>query len=516
MNAGHQDPPGPDQKTVLEFLGSEKRKCSRIDTHASIVFLEEDRVLKVKRAVRLPFLDYSTLEKRKQACDEELVINRRFAPAVYRRVVAITRGKEGLEIGGDGPVIEWAVEMARFDEKQTFDHLARAGKITPELADELADVMRDTHHRATISDGKTWLESVSGIIDRNGQTFRDEAGLPRQAVEQLDQLSRRHLADRRALMQARAAAGFVRRCHGDAHLGNIVLIDKAPMLFDAIEFDPVIATTDVLYDLAFPVMDFVHFGQKGCANRLFNSYLNGTWADSARALLLLPLFLSMRAAIRANVLFTKRRLSPDDGHDAEDAKAYFDLALRHLEPARPSLIAIGGKSGTGKSVLARAAAALMQPLPGAVVLRSDVIRKELFGVDPLTALPASAYTPDVTQRVYRMLHDRARQIIDQGFSVIIDAAFLREAERNELSTEARRMNADFRPLFLTADLATRLDRIGSRKRDASDATRDVAGDQEGYDLGELNWPTVDASGSPEQTFDRSKALLISKMERQST
>jgi len=159
-------------------------------------------------------------------------------------------------------------------------------------------------------------------------------------------------------------------------------------------------------------------------------------------------------------------------------------------------------------VLARETAALMLPLPGAVVLRSDVIRKELFGVDPLTALPEAAYSQAVTERVYRELLDRARQVIDQGFSAIIDAAFLRESERNELSIEARTLRADFRPVFLTADLATRLDRIGSRKGDASDATRKVANDQEGYDLGRLDWPIADASGSPEQTLARSRTLLV--------
>ena len=508
MNTIEPDAAGNDQKAVLEFLGSEKRKCKRVDTHASIVFLEKDRVLKVKRAVRLPFLDYSTIEKRKAACEEELVVNKRFAPDIYRRVSAITQGRNGLEIAGRGPALDWAVEMARFDEEQTFDHLARAGNITPELADELADVLRDTHDRAAISDGKTWLASVAGIIDRNSQTFRGEMELAQGAVEQLHERSHRWLAECSPLLQSRAAAGFVRRCHGDAHLGNIVLIGGRPILFDAIEFDPVIATTDILYDLAFPLMDLIHFGLKACANRLVNRYLQRSWMDNADALRLLPLYLSMRAAIRANVLFTKRQLSQGDAHDVSEAKAYFDQALRHLEPARPSLIAIGGKSGTGKSLLAREAAAHISPLPGAIILRSDVIRKQLFGVDPLTPLPGSAYAPDVTERIYRSLLDRARQVVRQGFSVIIDAAFLHESERNALCALARKINADFRPIFLTADLAVRLDRIRSRKRDASDATGEVATDQEGYDLGRLDWPTLDASSSLEQTLERSKAFLL--------
>ena len=508
MSTIETDAAGQDQKTVLEFLGGEKRKCKRIDTHASIVFLEKDRVLKVKRAVRLPFLDYSTIEKRKAACEEELVVNKAFAPDIYRRVVAITQGKNSLEIDGDGPAVDWAVEMARFDENRTFDHLGRAGKITLELADELAGIMHDAHERAPVSHGASWLASVDGIIDRNTSTFRNEALVAPADVERLHELSHQRLTECKPLMHARAEAGFVRRCHGDAHLGNIVLIEERPVLFDAIEFDPVIATTDILYDLAFPLMDLIHFGLEVCASRLFNSYLQINWKDNADAVRLLPLFLSMRAAIRANVLFTKCRLTPDNANDAAGAKAYFDLALKHLEPARPSLIAIGGMSGTGKSVLAREVAALIPPLPGAVILRSDVIRKELFGVDPLTPLPRAAYAPDVTERIYRMLYERTRHLTGQGFSVIIDAAFLRETERSELSAEARKINADFRPIFLTADLAIRLDRIGSRKRDASDATREVASDQESYDLGRLDWPMVDASGSPEQTLARSKVLLL--------
>lgn len=496
-----------DQERALAFLAGHDPDCKRVDTHISIVFLGKDRVLKVKRAVQLPFLDFSTIEMRKRACEEELAVNSRFAPKLYRRVVPITQKNGGLEIDGDGPVIEWAVEMARFDENKTFDHLARAGHITPKLAETLAVTIRTTHERAEISDGSSWLTSLQGIVDRNTEVFRNEPQLPRQLVDRLDAASRRGLVEYRPLLHARASEGMVRRCHGDAHLGNITLIDETPVLFDAIEFDPVMATTDVLYDLAFPIMDFCRFGLVVCANRLFNGYLQAAWRENAPGLRLLPLFLSMRAAIRSNVLFTKCRLSRDEGHDATDARAYFDLALRHIEPAKPSLIAIGGKSGTGKTVLARQTAPLLAPLPGAVLLRSDVIRKELFGVTPLTALPVDAYTSEVTARVYRTLLERSRQIIDQGFSVIVDAAFLNETERNELSTAAQKLGAAFHPVFLTANLGVRLDRIGTRKGDASDATAEIAASQDNYDIGPIDWPIVDASGSPEQTLERSKNHL---------
>ena len=507
MSATKQGQPGQDQEMVLAFLSGHDPDCKRVDTHISIVFLGKNRVLKVKRAVQLPFLDFSTLEKRKHACEEELTVNRRFAPDIYRRVVPITQGHHGLEIGGDGPVIEWAVEMTRFDEDKTFDHLARADHITPELAETLAVTIRATHQGAEISDGSSWLHSIEGIINHNTQVFRNEPQLPRQIVDRLDAANRQRLADCRPLLQTRASEGLVRRCHGDAHLGNITLIDGSPVLFDAIEFDPVMATTDILYDLAFPMMDFCHFGLTACANRLFNAYLQLAWLENASALRLLPLFLSMRAAIRSNVLFTKCRLAPDQAHDAADAKAYFDLALRYIEPARPSLIAIGGKSGTGKSVLARDAAPLLAPLPGAVLLRSDVIRKELFGVDPLTALPEDAYTPEVTARVYQTLLERSRQILDQGCSAVVDAAFLKQPERDELSTAAQKLDVAFHAVFLTTDLGVRLDRIGARKADASDATAEIAKGQEDYETGRIDWPIVDASGSPEQTLQRSRPVL---------
>jgi uncharacterized protein len=508
MTATEPDQPAHDQDAILAFLAGQEPGCKRVDTHISIVFLGKDRVLKVKRAVQLPFLDFSTLEKRKHACEEELIVNRRFAPDLYRRIVPITQENNGLEIGGKGPAIEWAVEMTRFDENKTFDHLARAGHISTELAETLAMTIRTTHQRAEISDGSSWLASIAGIIDRNTQLFRNEAQLPRQLVDRLDADSKQRLADCRSLLQARASEGLVRRCHGDAHLGNITLIDGSPVLFDAIEFDPVIATTDILYDLAFPIMDFCRFSLTACANRLLNGYFQTAWRENARALRLLPLFLSMRAAIRSDVLFTKCRLSPDGDHDATDARAYFDLALRHLAPTKPSLIAIGGKSGTGKSVLARELAPLPSPLPGAILLRSDVIRKELFAVEPHVSLPPSAYTPEVTSRVYRTLFERSRQIVEQGFSVVVDAAFLTEAERNELSKTAKGINAKFHPVFLDAELDVRVNRIRSRKKDASDATAEIAAAQEDYDIGKIDWPIIDTSGTPEQTLERSNAVLV--------
>jgi aminoglycoside phosphotransferase family enzyme/predicted kinase len=494
-----------DQQRVLEFLGG-GQDTQRVDTHGSIVFLRPDRVYKVKRAVRLPYLDYSSLDKRKHACEEEIAVNRRLAPEIYRGVVPITDGQAGPEIGGKGDVIEWAVEMARFDERQTFDHLAARGEITPELAEPLAEAIAASHHGAPVSDGETWLASLPGIISRNTIAFRGHPSLASSEVERLHVLSGDLLAKSRPLLKQRAAARMVRRCHGDAHLGNIVLIDGKPRLFDAIEFDPVIATTDVLYDLAFPLMDLLHFGNRAAANRLLNFYLQANWRQNAGAFALLPLFLSIRAAIRANVLLTKHAQGGDPAV-LSDAKSYFELALELIAPGRPSLIAIGGRSGTGKSVLARAVAALVQPAPGAVLLRSDVIRKEISGVGPLVKLPETAYAAGTSERVYDAMLDRARTVLAQGLSAVVDAAFLREDERNQLGPLAASCGVDFFGMFLVAETSVRLARIGARRNDASDATEDVALFQEGIDTGTIDWAIVDASGRPEETLERSLRYL---------
>ncbi|MGY3621089.1 bifunctional aminoglycoside phosphotransferase/ATP-binding protein [Bradyrhizobium sp. USDA 10063] len=497
-----------DQDRVLDFLGkpSGGQATRRVDTHGSIVFLKPHRVYKIKRAVRLPYLDYSSLAKRKHACEEEIAVNRRFAPEIYRDVVPITESEAGPEIGGKGDVIEWAVEMTRFDENRTLDHLAARGEITPELAEPLAEAIAASHHSAPVSDGKTWLASLPGIIERNTTAFRGHSALAGAEVERLHVLSCDLLAKSQPRLKQRAAGGMVRRCHGDAHLGNIVMIDGKPRLFDAIEFDPVIATTDVLYDLAFPLMDLLHFGNRAAANRLLNSYLQATWQQNAGALAMLPLFLSIRAAIRANVLLTKHA---QGGGAAvlSDAQSYFKLALDLIAPGKPTLIAIGGRSGTGKSVLARAIAALVQPAPGAVLLRSDVIRKEIFGVDPLVKLPEAAYAPETSERVYDAMLDRARSVLAQGLSAVVDAAFLKEDERKLLRPLAASCGVDFSGIFLVAGTSVRLARIGARRNDASDATQDVALFQDSIDIGAVDWAIVDASGTPDETLERSIRCL---------
>lgn len=491
------------QERVLQAL-SELPGMKRIDTHAASVFLDGTRALKIKRAVRFPFLDYSTLEKRKAACEEEIRLNRPLAPQIYHRVVAITEEPDGsIKIGGRGRPAEYAVDMSRFDESRTLDHLAKADPLDMELAAAIADAITASHEKAAISDGAAWVNSIPALIDGNSTGLRNGDHLEAAAVEPLGEASHQAFLRVRAALEERARQGFVRRCHGDLHLANIVLIDGQPVLFDAIEFDPQMATVDVLYDLAFTLMDLLHYDQSVAANLVLNQYLATAPVESLDALAALPLFMSIRAAIRAQVALARLARPDADGPGIlGEARRYFDLARTLIHPPAPRLIAVGGLSGTGKSVLARALAPTVMPQPGAVVLRSDVIRKQLFQVGHTERLPPSTYRPEVTAQVYEILTQRARQALAQGHSVIVDAVFASESERDDLAALARACSVPLNGLFLVADLATRQARIGGRRGDASDATQEVAALQEHYNIGHLGWATIDASGTQAQTLQR--------------
>jgi uncharacterized protein len=502
------------QDEVFAFLADPAthggQEVSRIDTHAASVFLAGDRALKVKRAVRFPFLDYSTLEKRNAACEAELAVNAPYAPEIYRGVVPITREADGkLAVGGSGTPAEWAVEMRRFDENRTLDHLAKG--IDAKLADALGRAVAAAHRQCRPLDGNAWIAALGAYIDEHDEAFRRHPDIF--SLDDIDALVRKSRAVYERitpLLRERSRAGFVRRIHGDLHLGNIVLIDGKPVLFDAIEFSDIIASGDVFYDLAFLLMDLLERGLNQPANIVFNRYLaESRRIEDIEALAALPFFLSMRAAIRAKVTAARmeRTADTDRKEIAKTARAYFAFALRAIEPPPPCLVAVGGLSGTGKSKLTQSLAADIEPMPGAVVIRSDLERKTLFGIGETEKLPASAYAADVNARVYATLVDKARRVLATGHSAIADAVFARPQERSVVAAVGASAKIPFRGLFLIADLATRLGRVGARAADASDADAAVARSQESYDVGPIDWTPIDASGTPEHTLDLARSAL---------
>ena len=505
---------GDSQDAVFKLLGNPATyggaAVRRCDTHAAVVFLAGDRAIKVKRAVRYPFLDYSTLDKRKAACRAELDVNRKFAPQLYRRIVPIARQADGsLALDGKGDAVEWAVEMTRFDEDNTLDHLAERGELDDALSAKLAVAVAAMHERAEPVEAAPWLAAVEGFISDNTAAFREHGELfPAHAVDELERKSQAAFAKLRPLLSARGAVGLIRRGHGDLHLGNIAVLDGEPVAFDALEFDPIIAAGDVLYDLAFLLMDLVERGLPAASNAVLNGYFSASRrSEDCDGIAALPFFMSLRAAIRAKVTAARRDLSAakDKSDLAQSAKRYFDLALELLAPAKPAIVCTGGLSGTGKSLLARALAPHLAPVPGALVFRSDVERKALYGMAEHDRLPAEAYRPEVSGTIYRRLTDKAARVARAGHSVIVDAVFAKPEERAAIEAAAAAAQADFRGLFLVADLPTRLDRVGERGPDASDANAEVARKQEEFAIGTINWTIVDASGSPGQTLAKAKA-----------
>jgi uncharacterized protein len=489
------------QQTVIEFLASPAAHggstVERIDTHSAIVFLAGDRALKLKRAVRFDYLDFSTPVLRREACEAEVRLNRRTAPSIYRGVAAVTREADGaLALNGCGAPLDWCVDMTRFDQDALLDRLAARHALSQQLTEGLAESVACFHRGADVRGGHGGSASMRWVIEGNAGGFAEygRGSLDQEACRSLTDRLLLELARRAALLDRRRERGFVRQCHGDLHLRNVVLLDGRPTPFDGVEFNDEIACIDVFYDLAFLLMDLWQRGLTPQANVLLNGYLARTL--DVDGLETLPLFLSCRAAIRAKTSATAARVQTTDAarRDLEAlARRYLAMAGDLAQPAPPVLIAIGGRSGTGKSTLARGLAPGIGPVPGAVFLRSDVIRKALFGVSPLERLPATAYASEMSTRVYRTLADRARDVLRAGHAAIVDAVFAAPAERAAIEAVAADAAAPFVGLWLDAPPEVLIGRVQQRELDASDADANVVRQQLAVDPGRVEWCGIDAA-----------------------
>ena len=492
-----------DQTKVIDFLLTAEahgtaQAVRRIETHGAIVFLSGESAIKLKRAVRFAYMDYSTVGRRRVACEAEIRVNRRTAPSIYRQARAIVRRPDG-KIGWDGPgeILDWIVCMARFDESNVFDELARRRELTADLVDGVADAVARFHEAAEQVPSFGGREGIAEVVEENAAELPRYPDLfSRSEIGDLVTAERACLATQASRLERRRLHGLVRRCHGDLHLRNICLVDGKPTLFDAIEFSERFACIDVYYDLAFLLMDLWHRGLRHEANRVLNRYL---WRrDDPDGLGVLPLFLSCRAAIRAHVTAAARASASEPGSDGKggDARAYLDLARICLEPRPPCLIAIGGLSGSGKSTVARLLAPDLGGVPGALVLQSDVVRKQLFGVDPETRLPENAYSPSASRRTYAALRDRARSALAAGAAVIVDAVHARAEERREIEALATGAGASFAGFWLDAPHHTLRNRVAGRGRDVSDATVDVVERQDRYAVDDVSWRRLDTRSQP--------------------
>lgn len=508
-----------DQTEVIAFLTSpaahDDAAVERIETHASVVFLAGARAWKLKRAVRYDYLDFSTVERRKAMCEAELRVNRRTAPDLYRGIVAVTREADGaLAVGGPGTPVEWLIEMVRFDQDELFDRRASRGALDEALMPALGTAIARFHLDAARRLDRGGRAAMAWVIDGNAAGFAEEGGdiLDAATCARVTGEARAALERNGALLDARRDAGFVRHCHGDLHLRNIVTLDGRPTLFDGIEFNDDIACIDTLYDLAFLLMDLWRRELPRHANAIWNGYLTET--VDLGGIPLLPLFLSCRAAVRAKTSVTAARLQSDPQRRRElqeRAREYLSLAERLLHPPAPCLVGVGGLSGTGKSTLSRDLAPLLGAVPGAVVSRSDVIRKRLCGVDVTTHLGPEAYTADISRRVYAAVLERADLAVRGGQSVVADAVFAGAADREALEQLAKHAGVPFAGVWLAAPASQLISRAASRVSDASDADAEVIRHQLARDTGAITWHRVDASSTPSRVLTDVMVLLDERL-----
>lgn len=492
------------QANIFSFLstpqafGAGAGPVSRLETHISALFLCQDRVLKVKKAVRLPYLDFTTLAAREQACRAEVALNAPAAPGLYQGVCAVTRNDDGsLALDGAGEVVEWAVDMVRFDQDALLDAVARTGGLTQPLMEDLADAIAAFHGTAPPRPDAPAATAMRAIIDNNAEAF----ALAADGVFDADRVARLTAAqqalcgDMATVLDARRDKGRVRRCHGDMHLRNIVMWQGTPTLFDAIEFNDLFTDIDVYYDLAFLLMDLDHRGLRDLANMVMNRYADAS--GDADGVALLPLLLSMRAAIRAHVGGV---VACHDRAACDEAQAYLAEAEGYLETPPARLIAVGGLSGSGKSGTARRLAPKLAGGMGARVVRTDATRKRLSGVGLLDRLPKESYTAAASKETYQAVYQEAKDLLEQGVNVIVDAVFAAPDERAAVAEIARRLNLPFHGLWLEAPAAVMKERAEKRIGNVSDADGRVVEAQLAYDLGEITWARVDSSGPRSETL----------------
>ena len=454
-----------------------------VATHISWLLITGEFVYKIKKPITLPFLDYGTLEKRRACCKAELRLNQRYASDIYLEVVAITGTPENPNFNGKGTPIEYAVKMRRFDEAGRLDHVCARGELQPKHVSDLAEAIVAFHNDAAKAAVNTHYGSADKIIEPALENFNELYALlsDKECLTKLDSLQTWTRAEFERLspnFSARKADGRVRECHGDLHLGNIVLIDEHVRLFDCIEFNEDFRWIDVVSDIAFTYIDLLNHHQPGLAGWFLNEWLSHS--GDFDAMPVLRFYAAYRALVRAKVA----AISAGQGHgDISEVRGYIALAEQITSPPKPRLIITHGLAGCGKTTAATNL--LRNDNYGCTIhLRSDVERKRLFGLAAAaksnSPLGGGIYVQEAHQLTYRRLHDLAEGLLSVGWSVIIDAAFLRHAERSDFHALATKTGAEFRILAPQTSLEQLRLRISNRLKkghDASEATLEVLAQQ---------------------------------------
>lgn len=489
-----------EQTETIQFLKrilSVHAPVEIISTHASMIFLTDRSVYKLKQAVRFPYLDYSTPLRRHDACLAEFRLNSRTAPELYIGVRSITRDEHGkLALDGTGDMVDAVIEMQRFEDECLFDRMSQDGRLTPALLSDLAHRIAVFHKEAGVSLDHGGTQGIAGVLDINDRALRATGLVSDDAATAFSEKFQKALSHHSQVLEARRKSGKVRRCHGDLILRNICLWHGTPTLFDCIEFDENLATIDVLYDVAFLLMDLWRGNQRQLANVLLNRYLDET--DETDGLGLVPFFMAIRATVRAHVTAAQAQHAPADTVESllREARQYFDLAESLLTFAPPALVAVGGFSGSGKSLIASLIAPHIGSAPGARILNSDRIRKRIHGVPAEMHLPEAAYRSEVSERVYTTLRQEAERALRAGSAVVLDAVFDRADERDKVKQIALECHVPFSGFWLDASTELRASRVSARRNDPSDATAEIVRLQAERDISGIDWIKIDALREP--------------------
>ena len=432
-----------------------------LETHISWVLLAGDCAYKIKKPVKLPFVDYSSLEARRSFCEAELTLNRRYAPDIYLGLEPIGGTPEAPRLG-ETPAIEWAVKMRRFDEKWRMDHVCARGELTPELVSDLVRAVAAFHRSASVAPPASRFGEADQVLAAALENFEELRSLLPAERSQLAGLERwtiREFRRRKVCFAARKAAGRIRECHGDLHLGNIVLLDGRAIPFDCIEFNENFRWIDQASELAFTYEDLLDHRQPGLANWLVSEWLTTT--GDFDVLLLLPFYAVYRALVRGKVAAIRG--------DLAEAVEYLALARRLSFRPHPTLTITFGLSGSGKTTLS-SKRLLEDTTANTVRLRSDVERKRLFGMRSEDAGGGDIYTDGATNLTYGRLEELTWNALTAGWSVIVDATFLHRPQRERFRNLATRLNIPFSILACEAPPEELRRRLRARRNDASEAT----------------------------------------------
>ena len=444
-----------------------------VETHISWIFLTGRFAYKLKKPVNLGFLDFSTLERRRHCCHEELRLNRRLCPDLYLEVLPVTDEETGFRIGGTGTVVDYVVRMVQFDRSLELDRLLAANELTQERIGEIAGTISAFHRSATpATHGSPFGEPEVLLVPMLENLDRTESLIHTpEETEAMEAIRRWTLAEHRRLdsvLRERKSGGYVRECHGDMHTGNMVIWNGKVMIFDCIEFNRNLSVIDVMSDAAFLFMDLQHAAHPELAWHFLNAYL--FFGGDYRGLRVLRLYCAYRAMVRAKVTAIRLMQEGDPEQQRstlEEHRSYLSHALGYVRPAPPLLVLLHGVSGTGKSLLA----GMIADSGGFVHLRSDIERKRLFDIAPLRGSRASGidiYTPEATEKTYRTLLEAAESALSGNWPVIVDATFLRERQRRPFIELAERMGCRCRMLCLQAPVDTLRERVLKRLEQGSD------------------------------------------------